>query len=457
MNRLLILLLLFGSQIGLSDFLLLPVYAARYGELTFLALYAIFKLVIVLPLLHAELVAGRHYRITPFEWVQTGRLGPLAPVVLSALVLAVICVVALTLHNASWTLAIASDALRGGFADFDGLDRILYWYELGADQVHLSRWIVLQVGILAVLAWFAWYGMAFAYAVALPLCLLFIMMQIPQSGALFDAWSWGEVTAEGVQQALKYALLSSVAGFLVWYLVGTRLPQTLPTGYWVLSVQLFDLWLGLSIVSAVFPGLTIIPASSGDAGLVLQGLVEQIARGGDGVIQLRLFMLVAAVIGMLSSVPLLLLISLSGSGQTRRGGLLLALLAAALLALVLMVSVQVESALTWRGQPFSELLSGFSYSLVVPLVALMISWGVGWHLPPNQVLKQVNPRVGGRYLAWRASLKFVIPTALALTFTRDSLGLSGASLSEILGVIALLAVLLQLARWIRRQAIYPLD
>lgn len=454
MNRLLILLILFGSQIGLSDFLLLPVYAARYGELTFLALYAIFKLVIVLPLLHAELVAGRHYRITPFEWVQTGRLGWLAPIVLGALILAVIVVVALTLHNASWALAITSDALTGGLTDLDGLDRILYWYELGADQVQLSRWIILQVVVLAVIAWFAWYGMAFAYAVALPLCLLFILIQVPQTGALLGAWNWGAITAESVQQALKYALLSSVAGFLVWYLVGTRLPQSLPTGYWVLSVQLFDLWLGLSIVSAVFPGLAIIPASSGDAGLVLQGLVEQIARGGDGVTPLRLLLPVAAVVGTLSSVPLLLLISLSGSGQTRRGGLMLTLAAAAVLALVLMVSVQVESALTWRGQPFSELLSGFSYSLIVPLLALMIAWAVGWHLPPNQVLKQVNPRVGGRYLAWRASLKFVTPVALALTFTRDFLGLSGASLPEIIGVIALLAALLQLAHWIRRQAIY---
>lgn len=454
MNRLLILLILFGSQIGLSDFLLLPVYAARYGELTFLALYAIFKLVIVLPLLHAELVAGRHYRITPFEWVQTGRLGWLAPIVLGALILAVIVVVALTLHNASWALAITSDALTGGLTDLDGLDRILYWYELGADQVQLSRWIILQVVVLVVIAWFAWYGMAFAYAVALPLCLLFILIQVPQTGALLGAWNWGAITAESVQQALKYALLSSVAGFLVWYLVGTRLPQSLPTGYWVLSVQLFDLWLGLSIVSAVFPGLAIIPASSGDAGLVLQGLVEQIARGGDGVTPLRLLLPVAAVVGTLSSVPLLLLISLSGSGQTRRGGLMLTLAAAAVLALVLMVSVQVESALTWRGQPFSELLSGFSYSLIVPLLALMIAWAVGWHLPPNQVLKQVNPRVGGRYLAWRASLKFVTPVALALTFTRDFLGLSGASLPEIIGVIALLAALLQLAHWIRRQAIY---
>jgi SNF family Na+-dependent transporter len=455
MNRLLILLILFGSQIGLSDFLLLPVYAARHGELTFLALYAIFKLVIVLPLLHAELVAGRLYRITPFEWLQTGRMGGVAPWLLAALVLAVICAVALTMHNASWTLAITTDALQGKLDNFDGLDRILYWYELGADQVQLSRWVGLQVLILACLAWFAWYGMAFAYAIALPLCLLFILSQIPQSGALLDAWSWGEVTAESVQQALKYALLSSVAGFLVWYLVGTRLPQSLPTGYWVLSVQLFDLWLGLSIVSAVYPGLTAIPASSGDAGLVLQGLVEQIARQDSYHDQLLLFMFVAAVIGMLSSVPLLLLISLNESGQTRRGGLLLALLAAGCLALLLLVSVQVESALTWRGLLFSDLLSGYSYSLVVPLVALSISWCVGWHLPPNQVLKQVNPRVGGRYLAWRASLKFVIPSALALTFARDSLGLSGVSLPQILAVLALILLIIQLARWFRRQAIYP--
>jgi SNF family Na+-dependent transporter len=457
MNRLLILLILIGSQIGLSDFLLLPVYAARHGELTFLALYAIFKLVIVLPLLHAELVAGRIYRISPFEWVQSGRLGALAPWLLVALVVAVIFVVALTLHNASWTLAITGDAVRGRLNGVDGLDRVLYWYELGADQVRLSRWIVVQVAVLACLAWFAWYGMAFAYAVALPLCLLFVVIQIPQSGALLEAWQWGDLTTTGVQQALTYALSSSLAGFLVWYLVGTRLPQSLPTGYWVLSVQLFDLWLGLSIVSAVYPGLGISPASSGEAGIVLQGLVEQLAHSDGYRPYLMLFLGLAAVVGMLSSVPLLLLISLSSSGQTRRGGLLLALLVATLLALLLLASVQVESALTWRGRPFSGLLSGFSYALVVPLVAFLVCWTVGWYLPPNLVLKQVNPTAGGRYLAWRASLKFVVPSALALTFARNVPGLGGASWVEILAVMILMLTVFQLSRWIRQKAIFPMD
>jgi hypothetical protein len=82
---------------------------------------------------------------------------------------------------------------------------------------------------------------------------------------------------------------------------------------------------------------------------------------------------------------------------------------------------------------------------------------VGWYLPPNLVLKQVNPTAGGRYLAWRASLKFVVPSALALTFARNVPGLGGASWVEILAVMILMLTVFQLSRWIRQKAIFPMD
>ena len=64
----LLLALLIGTQVGLSDGLVLPALVAQNGEGSFLALYAFLKILFILPILQAELVAGRLYRITPFEF-----------------------------------------------------------------------------------------------------------------------------------------------------------------------------------------------------------------------------------------------------------------------------------------------------------------------------------------------------------------------------------------------------
>lgn len=453
MNRLLILLILFGSQVGLSDFLLLPVYAARHGELTFLALFALFKLVIVLPLLHAELVAGRYYRVSPFELVLDAGARRWGIGLLVALLLAVLFVVANNLHNAAWALAVGQDALAGGLAGFDSLDRVLYWYDLGSDRVRLGQGMLVLVGLLAAIAWFAWHGIALVYALILPLCLALVLTQSPHLVDLWTHWGWRPTGVDGVFLALQYALTSSIAGFMVWYLVGCRLPQSLPTGRWVLSVQLFDLLLGIVIVATVMPGPEAMSRTA-DSGIVLQALVERVADGGLTA-DLTLFLALAATIGALGSLPLLLLVTLAVSGRTHRGGLLLMLTAALLLGLLALVSAQAFAPLTWYGMPLTDVLNWFGFSVVAPVMAALTAIWVGWGLSPNQVLKQVNPKTGGRYLAWRFSVKFVIPLALALTFARATLGLGGVTVPWILGAIVSGVLLWRVGLWLKRQALYP--
>lgn len=456
MNRLFILLILFGSQIGLSDFLVLPVYSAQYGELSFFVLYAFFKLVIVLPLLHAELVAGRQHRVSPFELALESRYRRLAIWLPVGLCLAVLFVVATSLHNASWTLAVGFDALTGDLTGFDALDRAIYWYDLGADKTRLVQLMVMQVIVLAAVAWFAWHGMALVYALVLPVCLVLVGLQLPAMRDLLEQWQWRTLSLDGVFLALQYALTSSIAGFMAWYLVGARLPQSLPTGYWVLAVQVFDLMLGLSILAVVYPGLGIAEGIGADASIVLQAVVDQLSLSGELTPTLGVFVFLAAGIGTLGSLPLLLLVSLAETGRTHRGWLLATLAAALFLAMLLLVSAQPKAALTWYGMSLSEAFRWFSFNLVIPLTALTTALWVGWGLAPNQVLKQVNPKTGGRYLIWRLSVKFVIPLAVALIFARVTLGFSGVTVSSVLSLVAILLLIWRMMTWLRRQAIYPL-
>ena len=455
MNRLLILLILFGSQIGLSDFLLLPVHAARSGELSFLLLYAVFKLVIVLPLLHAELVAGRYQGVSPVELATERRGRPWARVLLVCLLTAVLCVLAINLYNASWTLAVGWDGLTGKLAGFDRLDRVLYWYELGLQNERLMALVVLQVLLLGAVAIFAWTGIALVYALVIPLCIVLMLVQLPDVAVLLREWAWHPIGVNEIIQALQYALTSSMAGFMVWYLIGSRLPLSLPTGRWVLAVQLFDLCLGLVIVATLHAGLAATDITGAEAGVVLQALVAQLAQSEGLTPTWAAFVAVGSVVGALGSLPLLLHFSLVHTGRSSRRWLIGGLALALALALLLQLSARVEPRLTWYGLPLTEVFSRFAFSLVAPAMALLTTLWVGWGLSPNQVLKQVNPRTGGRYLAWRLAVKVLIPVAVALVFVRATLGFGGASPPQVLAVAILLLLLWRLLDWLRQQSVYP--
>lgn len=450
MNRLFILLILFGSQIGLADFLQLPLHAARHGELSFLLLYALFKLVIVLPLLHAELVAGRLHRVTPLELAQeASRFWP--KVLVALLFLAAFLTLASHLHSSSWVLAMTVDSLNGNLTDSVGFSSTLYWYELSANRTRLIQLILVQAALLFTLGWFAWRGAAWVYALLLPACALFILSNLPSLWVLFTGsqWQWLPVNEEAILVALRYALASSMAGFMIWYLVGSFLPDSLPTGRWVLGVQLFDLLLGFTALAVLLPVMDEVVVSAADTGQVLQALL-QMATTESGILnELNGFLSVATFVGTLDSLPLLLLFSLLLTGQTRRDSLFLALFLAIPLASLLLISSPGQLSLSWFGWPMSTLFSVFSLSLVTPLLAFLVAIWVGWVIRPNQVLKQVNPKTGARYWAWRLSLKFVIPIALALTFARASLGLVQVTAVDVMLVALLLVLGWQGVRWVR--------
>lgn len=450
MNRLFILLILFGSQIGLADFLQLPLYAARHGELSFLLLYALFKLVIVLPLLHAELVAGRLHRVMPLELaVETPRVWP--KVLVALLFLAAFLTLASHLHSSSWVLAMTVDSLNGTLTDSVGFNSTLYWYELSADRTRLIQLILFQAALLFLLGWFAWRGAALVYALILPACALFVLVNLPALWSLFTGaeWQWLPVNEESILLALRYALASSMAGFMIWYLVGSFLPDSLPTGRWVLGVQLFDILLGVTALAVLLPVMDEVVASAADTGQVLQALLQLAITDNSGIRELNGFLSIATLVGALDSLPLLLLFSLLYTGQTRRDSLFLALFLAIPVASLLLISSPSQLSLSWFGWPLSTVFSVFSLSLVTPLLALLVAIWVGWFIKPNQVLKQVNPKTGARYWAWRLSLKFVIPIALALTFARASLGLVQVTALDVLLVALLLVLVWQGVRWVR--------
>lgn len=450
MNRLFIILILFGSQIGLADFLQLPLHAAQHGELSFLLLYALFKLVIVLPLLHAELVAGRLHRVTPLELAQeTPLIWP--KVLVSLLFLAAFLTLASHLHSSSWVLAMTLDSLKGTLTDAVGINSTLYWYELSADRTRLIQLIVMQAMLLFLLGWFAWRGAAMVYAIILPACALFILINLPALISLFtdSQWQWQPLKEEAILVALRYALASSMAGFMIWYLVGSFLPDSLPTGRWVLGVQVFDILLGFTALAVLLPVMESVVLTATDTGQVLQALLQLAITDQGGMRELNAFLSMSTLVGTLDSLPLLLLFSLLYTGQTRRDSLFLALFLAIPLASLLLISSPGQMSLSWYGWPLSTLFMVFSLELVTPILALLIAIWVGWYIRPNQVLKQVNPKTGARYWAWRLSLKFVIPIALALTFARASLGLVQVTAMDILLVVLLLVLVWRVVRWLR--------
>ena len=160
-----IITLLIGTQIGLSDGLILPVLVAKHGQSSFLLLYACLKILFILPILQAEMVAGRLHRATPLQlsfliidttWIRTA---------FAILLSAIIFVIALNLFNSAWIINIAIDGLQGQLQLLKPLDQNLYWFQQNQQVDRIFSFVILQGILLILLGNLAWRGIQFIYAI----------------------------------------------------------------------------------------------------------------------------------------------------------------------------------------------------------------------------------------------------------------------------------------------------
>ena len=455
MQLLLLVALLIGTQVGLSDGLVLPALVAQNGEGSFLLLYGFFKILFILPLLQAELVAGRLYRITPFEFCfrelnrSWSRLG------FTILLLALVFILAINLFNMSWALIFGLDGLRGDLLSLRPLDQNLYWFEQSQNINRIMTFVIAQGIVLMLLGGLPWRAIASVFVLLFPLLALFILWSIPDIIGLFSQLDWPMLSFSNVLVAMQHALSSSMVGLMVWYVLGTKISDYLPTSRVIIFVQTFDLMFGLALLSISWGWLSALDGTSIDAGTVLRALMASLEQASEVPRPVVLWLSALCLVGMVSCLPLLLLVAEESSALLRQWLLAVTVIVAVFLAGVLIFSHGTYSPLTWYGQPIYQVLQRLSHGVIIPSITACVAIGIGWLVWPNKVLRQINPHGGVRYFLWRVVLKFVVPIVLGLVFARASLALLAVSPWQILfGILAVL-LFIRLFRWVQKRAIFP--
>ncbi|MFQ3229559.1 MAG: NSS family neurotransmitter:Na+ symporter [Reinekea sp.] len=455
MNPFLLITLLIGTQIGLSDGLVLPVLAAKHGQGSFLIVYAFTKLIFILPILQAELVAGRIYRASPFELSFLALNKRLAAVLLSLLVMALIFVLASNLFNTAWTMIYSIDGVSGKLLGLRPLDQNLYWFEQSQNTNRIMSFVIAQGIFLMLLGGLAWRGIISVFQFFVPICAVFILISLPKIAELMTVLQYPALSWNDIFVAIQHSITSSLAGLLIWYVIGTKVSDQLPTGRAIIAVQLFDVLFGLALLSISYQWLDALSADYLEVGTVFRLLMASLSNVEAVPMYTMLWLIVLPVVGVLSSVPLLLLLTQQLGSIIRHWLLALTTLAVVILSGALVLSNGVYSPIVWYGRPLYDVVQALGQGLIIPLITGGVSFWVGWVMVPNQVLRQINPHGGIRYFLWRLVLRFVVPVLLGVIFARTTLTLTSFTPTQVL-VFCLLAIVgVRLFTWVKKRAIFP--
>lgn len=451
----LLIALLIGTQLGLSDALILPLLVAGHGEASFVLLYVFLKLFFILPVLQAEFVAGRLYRVTPFEFsfllVNRNR----ARVTFLLLLIAIVFVAAMNLFNSAWTASFAADSLSGMLVGMRPLDQNLYWFERAQDINRMVSLVLIQGLLLMILGRLAWRAIGIIFLVVVSLIAVFILIALPSMVGLFGLLTWQAMSWSDVVVAMQHALTSSIAGFLIWYVLGTQTDNHVLTGRLIIGVQCFDVLFGLAALAISWPWLLEHQEVFRQLGGVLRVLIVELSAY-DAVPWLVVAWLVTiSTIGLVSTFPFLILIVNESDTALNRWLLPTLVLAIVLLSTLLVISNSTDSPLVWYGQSVYEVVQDISQGVIVPAITLVVAVWVGWVVWPNRLLAQINPHGGIRYFMWRTVLKFAVPCVLGLIFVGALADLLAVSIEQ-LGLLVLIVFLVtQLYRWVISRALFP--
>ena len=455
MNLVLLIALMVGTQVGLSDGLILPTLVAEHGSGSFLVLYGFLKLLFILPVLQAELVAGRLYRMTPFEFSFVVLNKTWARIAFGILLVAVIFIIAINLFNTAWALIFGMDGLQGDLLSLRPLDQNLYWFEQSQNINRIMSFVIAQGILLMLLGGLAWNGIASIFVVIAPILIAFILYCIPKFIPLFLGLDWPPLSGRNVLAAMQHALSSSMVGLLVWYVLGTKISDRLPTARVIILVQLFDVLFGIAMLSISWRWLGGLNGGELEAGSVLRSLVSSLEATTVLPVDVAIWLLVLTLVGLVSSLPLLLLVAQEANVALRQWLLAITVLSVVVLSAVLVFSHGIYSPLTWYGKPLYEIVQRLSQGVIVPIITGGIAIWIGWVVWPNKVLLQINPHGGVRYFLWRLVLRFVVPLVLGLVFARAALSLIALSLPQAIMLLLVVMISYRLYRWVKKRAVFP--
>jgi NSS family neurotransmitter:Na+ symporter len=431
-SRLVFILAVTGSAVGLGNFWRFPYIAGENGGGAFVLVYLGCVFAIALPIMMSEVLLGRRGRRNPITTMQL--LGeeeagqPVWRIVGFVGMLAGILILSFYSVIAGWSFAYAVKAASGAFVALDSS-------AVGAlFRAHTRSWVVLGAWhtvfmcmTVAVVARGVERGLERAVQVIMPLLLILVLVLVGhalhtggfmQGAAFVLRPDFSALTPGGALVALGHAFFSLSLGMGVLMAYGAYLPQDTSIAGTTLVVVIADTVIGLLAALAVFPivfthGLN--PAEG--PGLAFETLPLAFGEMRAGVFVATTFFVLLTVAAWTAAIGLLepAVAWLSETrGMARPTAAMRVGVVVWLLGFLTVFSFNVlKNVHFWRGTLYAN-LDYLAVNILLPLSGLSITLFAGWVMCRNSSAQELDGGTGSTYRLWRFLTRFVAPFGVVL-------------------------------------------
>jgi neurotransmitter:Na+ symporter, NSS family len=441
-SRLMFILAATGSAVGLGNIWRFPYMTSDNGGGAFVLVYLGCILLVGLPILMAEILIGRHGRMSPINtlrelardsgvsrgWVGIGWIG----IVAGILILSFYSVVA------GWTLHYAWLYLKQLFGGAAITDPGATFSALLADPLELTFWhalfMLLTVGVVAL---GVEKGLERAVRFLMPALFVLLLVLVgyglttghtAEAAAFLFRPDWSEIDGNVFLRAMGQAFFTLSLGMCAMMTYGAYLPrQGVSIPRVGILIALIDTSVALLAGMAIFPivlAFGLDPAGGGP-GLIFNSLPLAFEVMPFGIVYGLLFFGLLSVAAWTSSISLLepataFLVEKFGIARRKRAALTIAGLCWAL-GLLSVLSLNLWSGVRILDRDIMTFIEFVANDLMLPLGGLLIALFTGWALNRTILREQLSEMPEGLFTAWRWLVRVVAPALVLVVLVRAML------------------------------------
>lgn len=431
-----------GSAVGLGNIWKFPYLAGANGGGAFVLVYLLCVAVVGIPLLIAEVLIGRHGRLSPVNslarlarkahashlWPLAGAVGMVAGLIILSFYSVI----------GGWALAYVVRTASGLFVDVTAEGAANIFQGLIRDPERLLAWhtlFILMTALVAVRGVRS--GLEQAVRLLVPALIILLLVVVGynlNSGHFMQALDFlfrpdfDRFGANGALQALGHAFFTLSLGMGAMLIYGSYLPAAAPIPRMALAVALLDTLIAMLAGLAIFPLVFANDLAPGSGpGLLFTTLPVAFGHMPGGTYVGTLFFLLLVLAAWTSAISLLepLVAWLVENLRLQRSrSVTLAAFLAWLLGLVSLLSFS-RWAFSFRfgGQVrhngWFDALDVLTSGIMLPAVGLAIALFGGWVLPRRITAGELGNGPVGHL--WRLAIRYLVPLAIATVF----LGMTG--------------------------------
>jgi neurotransmitter:Na+ symporter, NSS family len=434
-TRLAFILAAAGSAVGLGNIWRFPYTAGEYGGGAFVLVYLLCVAGIGIPIMMAEILLGRRGRQSPINtmrslaeregkpaaWFLLGWIGIAA----GFLILSFYSVIA------GWTLAYVVRAAGGAFAGMDAAGSKAMFDALVGDGERLLAWhTIFMVMTVMVVARGVASGLERAVKWMMPALFILLLVMVAYAGYSGDLGAalhylfapdfarLHDKAGEAILSAMGQAFFSLSLGMGAIMVYGSYLKHDASIAGSTLMIAATDTLVALLAGLAIFPMVFAHGLEPGSGpGLIFVTLPIAFGEIPAGSWFGALFFTLLVVAAWTSSISILEPVVawlVENRGFSRVRASILAGVAAWLLGIACLLSLNAWSGVTLFGKGVLDLFDYLTANVLLPLGGILIAVFAGWVMPRAATLDELGGGDGVGYRLWRFLVRYVAPLAVAL-------------------------------------------